>query len=186
MRGGADLEGLEAVVAADAVFLVDDEVALGDFGGFGDELVGALAAARRAGMRSPRRSCSPTMAISPSVKPRSRPRVITGMVVAGSLRRADQVSSGSAGMAFSRRRWVRRSREPRVQAARMVRRFSAAACGLGFELGEDVFGRAGAGLGENGAGAGAGSMPGARRGGLGGEEHGGPAASMASHSARSR
>ncbi len=49
VRGGADLEGFEAVIAADAVFLVHDEVALGDLGGLGDELVGALAAAGRAG-----------------------------------------------------------------------------------------------------------------------------------------
>ena len=49
MRRAVDLEGLEAVIAADAVVLVHDQVALGDFGGVGDELVGALAAARRAG-----------------------------------------------------------------------------------------------------------------------------------------
>ena len=49
VRGGAYGEGFEAVVAADAVILVDDEVALGDFGGFGNELVGALFAARGAG-----------------------------------------------------------------------------------------------------------------------------------------
>ena len=49
MRGGADGEGLETVVAADAVILVDDEVAFGDLGRFGDELVGAAAAARRPG-----------------------------------------------------------------------------------------------------------------------------------------
>ena len=48
MRGAADLQCHQAAVAADAVVLVDDQVALGDFGGFGDELVGALAAAWRA------------------------------------------------------------------------------------------------------------------------------------------
>ena len=49
VRRAGDVQRGEAVVAADAVFLVHDEVALGDFGGLGDELVGALAAARRAG-----------------------------------------------------------------------------------------------------------------------------------------
>ena len=49
VRRGADGERLEAGIAADAIILVDDEVAVGDFGGFGDELVGAPAAARRAG-----------------------------------------------------------------------------------------------------------------------------------------
>ena len=48
MRGRADAEGFQAVVASDAVLLVDDQIALGDLGGLGDELVGALAAARGA------------------------------------------------------------------------------------------------------------------------------------------
>ena len=48
VRRRADAEGLQAVVAADAVFLVDDQVALGNLGRLGDELVGALAAAGRA------------------------------------------------------------------------------------------------------------------------------------------
>ena len=48
MRGAGDVQRVQAVVAADAVFLVDDEVALGDFGCLGDELVGAHAAAGRA------------------------------------------------------------------------------------------------------------------------------------------
>ena len=81
MRGGADLQGFEPVVAADAVFLVHDEVALGDLGGFGDELVGALAAAGRAAdalaeqvlLADQRRARSAT-------KPRSRPSVTTAMV----------------------------------------------------------------------------------------------------------
>ena len=48
MRGRADAKGFEAVIAADAVILVDDEVAFGDFGGFGDELVGTFPAPRGA------------------------------------------------------------------------------------------------------------------------------------------
>ena len=48
VRGGADLQRLQPVVAADAVVLVHHQVAFGHFGGFGNELVGALAAARRA------------------------------------------------------------------------------------------------------------------------------------------
>ena len=47
MRGAGNAECRQAVVTADTIFLVDDEIAFGDFGGLGDELVGALAAARR-------------------------------------------------------------------------------------------------------------------------------------------
>ena len=49
MRRAGDVQRRQPVVAADAVFLVHDQVALGDFGGLGDELVGPLAAARGAG-----------------------------------------------------------------------------------------------------------------------------------------
>ena len=49
VRGRADAEGFEAIVAADAVFLVHDQIALGDLGGFRDELVGTLTAPGRAG-----------------------------------------------------------------------------------------------------------------------------------------
>ena len=48
MRGRADAQGFQPVIAADAVFLVHDQVALRDLGRLGDELVGALAAAGRA------------------------------------------------------------------------------------------------------------------------------------------
>ena len=48
MRRAGDGERLQPVVAADAVFLVHHQVALGNLGGLGDELVGALAGARRA------------------------------------------------------------------------------------------------------------------------------------------
>ena len=48
MRRAGHAQRGQTVVAADAVFLVDDQIAFGDFGGFGDELIGALSAARRA------------------------------------------------------------------------------------------------------------------------------------------
>ena len=48
VRRAAHLERDEAVVAADAVIVVDDEVALGERCDLGDELVGAAPAARRA------------------------------------------------------------------------------------------------------------------------------------------
>ena len=47
MRRAADLEGHEAVVAADAVVVVDHEIALGERCDLGDELVGATPAAGR-------------------------------------------------------------------------------------------------------------------------------------------
>ena len=49
VRRAGDVQRRQPVVAADAVFLMHDQVALGDFGRLGDELVGALAPARRAG-----------------------------------------------------------------------------------------------------------------------------------------
>ena len=49
MRRVVDADGLEPGIAADAVLLVHDEVALLDAGGIGDELCGVAAAARRAG-----------------------------------------------------------------------------------------------------------------------------------------
>ena len=48
MRGAHGGDGLEARVAADAVVDVDDEVAGGEAGGLGEEVLGALAAARGA------------------------------------------------------------------------------------------------------------------------------------------
>ena len=48
MRRAGDGQRLQPVIAADAVFLVHDQIALGDLGRLGDELVGALAPARRA------------------------------------------------------------------------------------------------------------------------------------------
>ena len=48
VRRTGDGQRLQPVIAADAVFLVHHQVALGDLRRFGDELVGALAAARRA------------------------------------------------------------------------------------------------------------------------------------------
>ena len=49
MCGAGDRQRRQPIVTADAVFLVHDQIALGDFGGFGDELIGPFAAARRAG-----------------------------------------------------------------------------------------------------------------------------------------
>ena len=48
VRGAHRGDGLEALVAADAVVDVDDEIARGEAGGLGQEVLGALAAARGA------------------------------------------------------------------------------------------------------------------------------------------
>ena len=48
VRGAHGGDGLEALVAADAVVDVDDEIARGEAGGLGEEVLGALAAARGA------------------------------------------------------------------------------------------------------------------------------------------
>src|SRR5262249_4987079 len=47
MRRTGDVQRLQPIVAADAVFLVHDEIALGDLRRFRNELVSAFAAARR-------------------------------------------------------------------------------------------------------------------------------------------
>ena len=47
MRRAGDRQRFQPVIPANAVFLMHHEVALGDLRRFGDELVGALAAARR-------------------------------------------------------------------------------------------------------------------------------------------
>src|SRR5262249_15815094 len=49
MRRAADLEGGEAVIAADAMVDMDDEIALGEVRELGQELVGALALLRGTG-----------------------------------------------------------------------------------------------------------------------------------------
>ena len=48
MRRAGDVQRLQPIIAADAVFLVHDQIALGDLRRLGDELIGALAPPRRA------------------------------------------------------------------------------------------------------------------------------------------
>ncbi len=49
MRRAGHVQGRQSIVTANAVFLVHDQVALGDFGRFGDELIGPLPPPRRTG-----------------------------------------------------------------------------------------------------------------------------------------
>ncbi len=127
MRRAADGERDEPVIAADAVILVHDQIAFGDFRGLGDELVRALAPARRAGdalaeqvlLADDRDVLGDEAAFEAE-------RDEHGRGSAAACATAAQSSACSARNPFSCRRCAMRSREPRVQAAMTVRRFSPA------------------------------------------------------------
>ena len=129
VRRAVDLQRHQPVVAADAVVLVHHQVALGDLGGLGDELVGPLAPARRAAdalaeqvlladqrRAARRRSRAPR----PSVTSDDRARRLAPRPP------PSRPPAPASVKPCSRSRLVSRSREPRVQAAITTRRPSSA------------------------------------------------------------
>ena len=115
VRRAGDVQRRQPVVAADTVFLVHDEVALGDLGSLGDELVGALAPARRTGdalaqqilLRHNREAVGDEAALDPKHHQRNGTRRFTAdrgaIVYLGGDLEADARATGWRGVRASRR-----------------------------------------------------------------------------------
>ena len=154
VRSGSDAQCFEPVVASDAVFLMDDQVALGDLGGFGDELVGALAAARRAADSLAEQILLPDDGDVAGHEAAFEPERDDGRRLDREFERLgpgvdrldrDVVLAQQVGDAFARA-----AGPGGDDGAAFLGRGSG---GLGFELGEDGLADPGAGLGEDRAGA---------------------------------
>ena len=118
VRRAGRLDRLQADEAADAVIDMHHQIAGGEAGRLGDEIVGAPLARRGRTSRSPRMSCSLTMAASAVSKPDSMPSTASATACFGSASACGQEPTGVRLCSlWSASTWLMRSRAPSLHSA---------------------------------------------------------------------